>query len=119
MKINKKVKKTVIVDQTQNILCNMCGESCAVGNHGGNWDNKKKEYIRGTDPVDNVYSGLLEQEVHGGYDSKVLADMTSYKLSLCEGCLKNLFSKFKLSVEIKVYYKEGLINETRSETPTI
>jgi hypothetical protein len=65
-------------------VCNKCSEDCCLGN----------EYV--SDPY-----GLIDAEVSGGYFSKELMDMTSYKFSLCESCLKELFSAFKVPVEEK------------------
>lgn len=62
---------------TTDILCNACGKSCrhAAG-----------------------FYGLIEAEAHGGYFSKLIPDQVTWTFSLCEECLKNLKSTFKIPV---------------------
>lgn len=88
MRKTKKIKVTETKEVTTDIVCNNCGGSCQVGS----FDSKGK---------DKVYEGLLETEVHGGFFSSELGDMTSYRFSLCEKCLSKMFSGFKVPVEIK------------------
>lgn len=85
MKKTKKVKKTIQVEETVDIICNKCGKSCAYQKSG---------------PYTSYY-GLVETEVHGGYDSSVIGDMTSWRFSLCEVCLGKIAKGFKIPVEIK------------------
>lgn len=89
MKKTKTIKKTVEVTETLDILCNKCGITCS---------NEKRKHGKSDF---NQYSGLIETEIHGGYDSEVVGDMTSWKFSLCEFCLKTLVKSFKLPVDIK------------------
>jgi hypothetical protein len=70
------------------ILCNLCGESCA---------------LESSDPNDRIeFGGLLNQLVMGGYfstpgnGSGALDDFVSYHFSLCEFCLDWLFGQFKI-----------------------
>ena len=88
------------VVETQNVLCNLCGGSCKTGNSGDRLD-KKGGLAEGKKAEYNIYSGLLETEVYGGYFSSRLEDATSYKFSLCEDCLTKMFKKFKVPVEMK------------------
>lgn len=68
------VAKDIITDY----ICNNCGHSCKKG-----FD----------------YEGLLEAKVVGGYSSEQIGDMICWKFSLCEDCLKDISSKFKIPVE--------------------
>jgi hypothetical protein len=58
------------------IFCNKCSMSCR--GHVGN------------------FNGLIEARVDGAYDSSHLEDGAVYIFSLCEKCLTDLFSTFKL-----------------------
>jgi len=74
--IKKGIKKVeVIVD----IICNKCNRS-----------------LKSNDPDDPEYYGLTSANVSGGYNSPVLGDCTHYSFSLCEYCLKELFSSFQI-----------------------
>lgn len=64
-------------------LCNYCGED-----------------MISKDGIDNVL-GLVDIKAQGCYSSVVLQDLTTYQFSLCEICLDNLFSKFKITPVIK------------------
>jgi hypothetical protein len=77
MQIKKEVtvKKEEIVDY----ICNKCGKSCKL--HCGN------------------DGGLTHGFVNGSYDSEHLEDLTNYYFSLCEKCISELFSTFKIPVE--------------------
>jgi hypothetical protein len=70
-------------------LCNKCGESCGEGDYP---------------------HGLIEAEVHGGYDSPVLEDQHAYKFSLCEKCLATLFREFKITAFNPLGFLEKLLN---------
>jgi hypothetical protein len=62
------------------ILCNRCGEC-----------------MRPLGTMNEQYPhGLEKAEVTGGYDSYHLFDMTTYKFSICEKCLRELFNQFKI-----------------------
>jgi hypothetical protein len=63
------------------IFCNICGTNCKSF-HGSHY-------------------GLINARITGGYESTYLKDEKSYKFSLCEKCLVNLFKTFKTSVEVK------------------
>lgn len=67
-------------DKVVDILCNRCGESLGVDTGGGHRD----------------YYGLGEVQVSGGYASPVLPDAMTFTFSLCEPCLGQLFSTFKI-----------------------
>lgn len=77
MKKTKIIKTEVIVD----VICNNCGESCR------------------SKAINENFEGLIEIEVNGSYGTEFLDDMTKYKFSLCEKCLSNMFSKFKMQPE--------------------
>ncbi len=47
--------------------------------------------------------GLVEEKVTGGYDSFHLLDLNTYKFSLCEECLRQLFDSFTFYPD--VYYQ--------------
>lgn len=59
-------------------------------------------------PNSEVPHGLVETSVSGGYDSPHLTDCTNYKFSLCEACLRSIFSKFKVPPEISGYMGASL-----------
>lgn len=73
MRLTEKVERTV--EETTDVLCNRCGESCKVGDH---------------------FLGLIETTVQGQIVSHHLA-LKTYTFSLCEKCLAELFSYFQLS----------------------
>lgn len=75
------MRKTVLVkkevEMTDDIICNMCGETCFDGEYN--------------------YNGLIEVMAEGSYGSKVLADGVRYTFSICEACLeKHVFIKCKI-----------------------
>jgi hypothetical protein len=96
MKITKTVKREVELEETKDIICNLCGESCSLGS----------AYNDGNDPDPLDYSGLIEQTVTGGYNSTpgngngALDDMVRYSFSLCEFCLDWLFQQFTIPVAV-------------------
>lgn len=65
-----KITKTVTTEQeeTVDILCNKCGNTCQLPGGPG-------------------FYGLIEKTVYGGYASETLEDFTAYKFSLCEKML--------------------------------
>ena len=75
MKITHKEMITSETEVLDGISCNKCGESCR-------------------DDCDMNWEGLVEATICGGYGSK-LGDGVEYTFSLCEECLKKLFSEFK------------------------
>lgn len=93
MKNLKKIIKSVEILQTQDIICNKCGESCKLGNIGGAGNKKNPDW--------DIYGGLLESEVFGGYYSSKLDDESKYTFSLCEHCLTKMFKQFKVPVDVK------------------
>lgn len=62
------------------ILCNRCGECMRP------LGTSNEQYPH----------GLEKAEVTGGYDSYHLFDCTTYKFSICEKCLRELFNQFKI-----------------------
>lgn len=47
--------------------------------------------------------GLVDAEVSGGYHSHFLNDMSNYRFSLCEKCLRELFTSFKVPPKVWLY----------------
>lgn len=54
--------------------------------------------------------GLVETKVGGGYNSEHLTDLLTYTFSICEKCLRDLFSTFKIppTVTGESTYEEDL-----------
>lgn len=46
------------------------------------------------------FNGLIEVRVDGCYSSDHLRDCTAYRFSICEKCLVELFSTFKIKPDI-------------------
>jgi hypothetical protein len=97
MRKTKKVTKTEVVTETVDILCNKCGKTC---------DNVVRQGFAKKNPHKEFY-GLIEQEVHGGYNSATIGDMTSWRFSLCEYCLDDLVKSFKIPHEIRDHDVSG------------
>jgi hypothetical protein len=73
------------------ILCNRCGECMRpLGTHNEQYSH-----------------GLEKAEVTGGYDSYHLFDCTTYRFSICEKCLREVFNQFKI--------KPTVIDQTSSD----
>ena len=58
-------------------------------------------------------SGLESVQVTGGYDSYHLFDMTSYKFSICEKCLRGLFDNFKIPPVVSDMYQGSTYAEDK------
>lgn len=91
MRKTKTVSKKVDTVETVEILCNQCGKTCCSPLQKN--PKAKIQY--------KEYTGLLEQEIHGGYESEVIGDMVSWRFSLCEFCLDKLVKGFKIPHEVK------------------
>lgn len=89
MEINKKVKTTKTESIRVDVLCNKCGKTC----------NNSKRNGHKNSLVD--YQGLIEAEVHGGYDSEKIGDLISWKFSICEFCLDKIVASFKIPAQIR------------------
>lgn len=87
---SKKTKEVVLKTEITDIICNNCGKTCS---------NAMRYY--NTKEPNCGFSGLNEVEVHGGYDSKFIGDMVSWKFSICEECLSEIVKNFKIPHEIK------------------
>ena len=72
------------------VRCNRCGTSCV-----------RREAGAPEGPSRGWEYGLVEAEVHGGYSSNPLLDMTSYAFSLCEACCAWLFDQCVLPPVIR------------------
>jgi hypothetical protein len=73
--------KAIDTEVITDVVCNNCGESCR------------------SKAINENFEGLIEVEVNGGYGAECLEDMIKYKFSLCEKCLSEMFSKFKIQPE--------------------
>ena len=71
----KTSKQSITTDVVEDVICNKCGQSLKS---------------------DMNFTGLTEATVRGLYDSPKLTDETAYTFSLCEECLLDLFSTFKI-----------------------
>lgn len=91
MKKIKKVIQKVAVEKIVDILCNNCGKTCS---------NERRQYPKNKRFFG--YSGLIETEVNGGFDSEVFG--VSIKFSICEKCLDKIVKKFKIKPEKKDNY---------------
>jgi hypothetical protein len=87
----KKITKKQTIETTVDIICNKCGETCS---NLKRFHNASQHQMCG-------FSGLNEIEVHGGYDSQFIGDMTSWRFSLCEKCLSQIVKSFKIPHEVK------------------
>jgi len=105
MRKTKTVKKEVESEETTDVICNLCGESCSLG----------PVYGDGKEPYD--YNGLIEETVVGGYNSTpgngegALDDMVRYSFSLCEFCLDWLFEQFIVPVAVDAPMNDYLMQE--------
>ena len=76
----RKCNNSRLVVDPLDILCNLCGETmCPIGTM-----NEQNPH------------GLFEAKVTGGYDSYHLFDLSTYKFSFCEQCLRKLFNQCKI-----------------------
>lgn len=80
-------------------VCNKCGGSMCPNPKSMNAE---------------IPHGLVDAEVVGGYDSPHLTDTTGYKFSLCEGCLRELFTSCKVPPEVR-HYSLGVIGDKGAE----
>jgi hypothetical protein len=69
------------------VLCNSCGKSCRVA--------PLDAPEHGSAP----FYGLINVVARGHYLSPVLPDMCTYRFSLCESCLADLFDRCKIPPE--------------------
>lgn len=83
-----KKTKTILLEKeiVEDIICNKCGNSCRPG-----------------EDVPDYY-GLVEATFTTGYESTHFDDYWKYTFSLCEGCLFEFFSRFKIPAEKEVCY---------------
>lgn len=84
MKVTKKIQQEIEV--VNDVICNKCGQSC-----------------RPSEEVPDFY-GLIETSVTTGYESPALPDGMCYTFSLCEECLAELFSSFKIDPETSSFF---------------
>ena len=68
-----------VVRTAKSYTCNNCGEGLCPGDEEQGWPY-----------------GLVEETVSGGYSSFHLTDCTSYMFSICEKCLRRMFTAFKI-----------------------
>lgn len=81
MKVTKIVQKDV--EEVDDLICNLCGETL--------------KQIISTDGMYN-FCGLEEVSMNCGYGS--LNDGTTFTFSLCEKCVEELMSRFKVPAEV-------------------
>lgn len=77
--------RTRQVNTIVEVICNRCGNSCGT-----------------MTPASELpeFHGLIEVHVDGTYFSPHLADLMRYRFSICEKCLTELFSTFKIQPEM-------------------
>jgi hypothetical protein len=68
-------------------LCNYCGESLMLSFS----DGESSAY------------GLVDAKVSGGYLSNHLCDLSIYRFSICEKCLRKLFGEFAIKPQVSEY----------------
>lgn len=89
----RKTKKSVVmqeVEETVDVTCNNCGLTCFP-------------------PHSHEPYGLIEHVIHGGYFSTHLGDMRSIRFSLCESCIADITSKFKILPDVNSDTTPGFI----------
>jgi hypothetical protein len=107
----KKITTTQEEVVTTDILCNLCGKTCKLGNSDDRMNRGK--LVSGKNPKNNIFGGLLEIEVHGGYESTHLSDMSITRFSICELCITKLTKKFKIPADVKESYTAGFVPENQ------
>lgn len=100
MKTTKKV--VVEVEETEDIICNKCGESCNVVPKDLNSSMKE-------------FNGIIEYEVSGGYFGTAIADGDGYRFSVCEKCLVEFMKSFKIDPYVGNIMDYGLTPEEINE----
>lgn len=94
-----KEKVVQTVEKTIETFCNNCGKCCTKYTK----DYKGEKFSVGDYCLDVKYSG--------GYWSKYLDDITTYKFSLCEKCLFKIINKLMIPADIECYgYNESRRN---------
>lgn len=86
----KSCEGTGIVRNPASYVCNQCG--------GGLCEDSEGQWP----------SGLTDATVSGGYSSFHLMDCTRYRFSLCEKCLRNFFTAFKIPPEVFCHIGGGI-----------
>lgn len=82
--------KVIKDGKTDDLICNLCGETL--------------KQIISTDGMYN-FCGLEEVDMVCGYGS--LNDGLVFTFSLCEKCVEDLISKFKIPAQVKDYLNPG------------
>ena len=77
----------------RSIICNNCGGSLIVAGQGK--QSHSDEYVE--------IAGFIDGHVSGGYYSNFLGDCLDYRFSICEKCLVEMFSQFKIKPMVKDY----------------
>lgn len=85
-------RKEELKKGTAVVHCNKCGADC-------------QRFVKDIDgnKFSVGYYGLIDANVHGGFESDHLSDCVEYTFSLCEKCLKELFDTFKTPPKLYVY----------------
>lgn len=89
----KTIQKVVHEEEWEDVLCDICGESCGIKN----LDSEGKVYLR---------FEYMKLEAYWGYDS--CKDFEKWEAQVCEACVdthlvpKITFSKFEYSLRGKL-----------------
>lgn len=80
---------TRLMIDPKELLCNLCGECLChdITTPSGRWSS-------------DYPHGLYDAKVTGGYESYHLLDLNRYTFSLCEKCLRQLFTQCKIKPEV-------------------
>lgn len=85
-------RKQSFSDRSVECLCNKCESDLMLYDTNAYGDK-----------IPVGYHGLVDAVVNGGYYSEHLSDTVTYRFSLCEKCLLELFETFKKAPEISCY----------------
>ncbi len=79
-------------------VCNACGDSM-LPVFPDWWLKRNIKDVTNCFPL-----GLVDAQVHGGYDSHHLFDLTTYQWSMCEKCLRAMFNGFKVPPHVSDFH---------------
>jgi hypothetical protein len=88
----KEQLEAAYADRTTELHCNKCGENMKRFST----DADGETFCVG-------YYGLVDAELSGGFYSDPLSDCTTYRFSLCEKCVMELFETFKVPPHVETY----------------
>lgn len=90
-----KCNNSLLVPDPSNLLCNLCGSSMR--------SEHKYSAALSDEPI-----GLHNSQVSGEYFSEHLLDLHTYIFSLCEKCIRDLFSKCVIPPTV-INYSDGIM----------